>query len=324
MRYPSNKLIEELIREKIDKTDKPVDAIMGTLSLGKEAAYRRLRGEVPYTFDDLIKISQKYNVSLDTMVGNKTPAITLTSGTIVTVEDPFGSYKSYLKGQTAIFREVNKRNNGKIYLAFNLIPYVLYSNYRKLNEFRLYRWMHQMNTTGKLPLFKDVHFPEDLWQTHLETIQEFSHVPEVVFVFDKGLFLNQVKDILLFVQLNLIDQESLMQLKSELLELLDDIRQMTGLSPDSKIKRPLFVSNVSFESSYLYFEADDYQLAGIRLLGIGILTTENAWVCEQQKKWVESLRRYSTLISVSGELDRLAFINQQKEYIRLLDMQETI
>lgn len=324
MKYPSNKRIEEIIKERIYKDDKPVDAIMETLSLGKEAAYRRLRGEVPYTFDDIMKIARKYNISLDAIVGNKVSGMTLTNTNIVTIEDPFGSYKEYLKSQTAIFKELNKRKNGKVYLAFNLIPYVFYSNYRTLNKFRLYRWIHQMDTSGNHPLFKDMLFPEDLWITHQETIREFNALPEVVFVFDKGLFLNQVKDILLFVQLNLIDMESLTQLKSELLALLDDITKMTALPPDSKIKRPLFVSNVSFESSYLYFEAEDYHVSGIRLLGISIITTQDDWVCQQQKRWIESLKRYSTLISVSGELDRFAFINQQKEYIRLLDSQELI
>lgn len=319
MKNPSNKYIEEIIKQKIHKNDKLVDVIMDTLSLGKEAAYRRLRGEVAYTLDDMMKLAGKYNISLDAIIGNKMPNTALINTNIIDIENPISSYKEYLDSQTAIFKEVNKRQNGKAYLAFNLIPYVLYSSYRALNKFRLYRLVHQIDISGKQPKFSDAHFSEDLWATHQKAIKEFSDIKEVNFVFDKGLFLNQVKDILLFAQLNLIDKESLAQLQSELLQLLDDIAQMTSLPSESEVKRTLYVSNVSFESSYFFFEAEDYQVSGLRLLGISMITTRDPWVCQQQKRWIESLKRYSTLISISGEIDRYAFINQQRAYINLLD-----
>ena len=308
MKNPSNKYIEDIIRQKIHKDDKLVEVVMDVLSLGKEAAYRRLRGEVPYTFDDIMKISSKYTISLDEIVGNKMPGTALANTNIIDIENPIASYKEYLLSQTEIFREINKRKNGKAY------------SYKNLNKFRLYRWIHQMNSSANLPAFKDVEFPEDMWRIHQETIQEFLKIPEINFVFDKSLFLNQVKDILLFVQLDLIDKESLSQLKSELLQLLDDIEQMTAISPESEVKRSLFVSNVSFETSYLFFEAEGYQTCGLRLLGISVITTQDTWVCQQQKRWIESLKRYSTLISISGEIDRYTFINQQKEYISQLDL----
>ncbi len=320
MKNPSNKYIEDIIREKINKDDKLVDVIMETLSLGKEAAYRRLRGEVPYTFDDIMKIAGRYNISLDSIVGNKQPGTALVNTDIIDIENPIESYKGYLIAQTSIFEEVNKRKNGKAYLAFNLIPYVLYSDYETLTKFRLYRWFHQLDSSGNSRSFKDCPFPEDMWFRHKEMIKRYSHIQEVNFIFDKELFLNQVKEILLFVQLGLIDKENLLQLKTELLQILNDIEEMSSLTSESKVKRSIFISNVSFESSHLYIEAENYAVAGVRVLGISAITTQSAWICQQQKKWIESLKRYSTLISISGELDRFAFINQQKEHISLLDM----
>ncbi len=319
MKNPSNQFIEELIKPKIHPDDKLVDVLMETLSLRKEAAYRRLRGEVPYTFDDIMKISSKYNISLDAIVGNRMPKTALITTSIFDIANPIGSYKEYLHAQIAIYKEVNKRKDGKALLAFNLIPYVLYSGYKVLNKFRLYRWIHQMDIYGGLPPFKEMEFPKELWDIHMEAIEEFSYIKDVSYIFDKGLFLNQVKDILLFVQLNLIDKESLYQMKSELLQILSDIEHMSNGSYNGELKRTVYLSNVSFESSYLYFEAEDYLISGLRLLGISLINTRDPWVCHQFKKWIDSLKRYSTLISVSGEIDRLSFLNQQKEFISQLD-----
>lgn len=319
MKNPSNKYIEDILREKIRKDDKLVDVIIDTLSIGKESAYRRLRGEVPYTFDDVMKISAKFNISLDSIVGNRRKGAALVNTSIIDIEDPIESYKNYLVTQREIFKELGKRENPKAYLAFNLIPYAFYSSYRVLTRFRLYRWFHQMNNTGNQLLFKDLDLSEDLWSMHKEMIKEFSLLPEIHFIFDTKLFLKLVKDIRLFVQLELIDRESLLLLKKELLQLLDDIEQMTKFSSDSEIKRSIYISNVSFETSYLYFEADDYHICSLRLLGISVISTQDEWICKQQKRWIESLKRYSTLVSVSGEINRLAFINQQKEYINEID-----
>ncbi|MDD4516754.1 hypothetical protein [Massilibacteroides sp.] len=265
-----------------------------------------------------MKIVAKYNISLDSVVGDKMPGTAMISTNIMEVSDPIASYKEYLNSQIELFKELSKRENPKAYLAFNLIPYVFYSSHYTLSKFRLYRWLHQMNNSANFPSFKEMEFSEDVWNLHTEMIGIFSALPDISYIFDKSLFLKQVKDIFLFVQLGLVDDDSLSLLRQELLQLLDDIIQMTSIPLDSPIKRSLYVANVSFESSYIYFEAKNFQASSMRIMGISIITTKDPLICEQQKKWIESLKRYSTLISMSGEIDRFTFINQQKEYINQL------
>ena len=55
------------------KKQVPVDTnlaimLMDFLCLGKEATYRRLRGEVPFTFAEAATISQKFGISLDELI----------------------------------------------------------------------------------------------------------------------------------------------------------------------------------------------------------------------------------------------------------------
>ncbi len=42
---------------------------MDIISIGKEAVYRRLRGEVPFTFYEVSLLSQSLGISLDQIVG---------------------------------------------------------------------------------------------------------------------------------------------------------------------------------------------------------------------------------------------------------------
>lgn len=320
MKNSSNKYIENLIKQRINKDDKLVDVLMNTLSIGKESAYRRLRGEVPYTLDDALKIAARFNISLDSIVGEKTSGKAMITSNIIDIDYPVESYNEYLLYQYNTFHELNNRQNPKAYLAFNLIPFIFYPSDNVLSKFRLYRWIHQMDNFCNQPHFKDVEFPKGMWELQQKAVKEFSLLPDVHFIFDNDLFLRQVKDILLFVQLGLIDKESLQLLKKELYVLLEEIERMANLPADNAIKRHLYVSNVSFEASYLYYEAENFHTSGLRVLGISLITTQDPWVSLQLKKWIESLKRYSTLISISGEIDRLSFINRQKEHIKLLDL----
>lgn len=107
MKNPSNKFIENIIRQKLRKDEKLVDAIMQTLSIGKESAYRRLRGEVPYTFEDIMKVSSRYNISIDAIVGTKMPGSALINTNIVDIEQPIESYFEYLTTHTTMLKQIN-------------------------------------------------------------------------------------------------------------------------------------------------------------------------------------------------------------------------
>ena len=41
-----------------------------TLCIGREAVYRRLRGEVAFTIDEVAQISCKLGISIDQIIGN--------------------------------------------------------------------------------------------------------------------------------------------------------------------------------------------------------------------------------------------------------------
>ena len=56
------------------------------------------------------------------------------------------------------------------------------------------------------------------------------------------------------------------------------------------------------------------------------LATDTCWdvnsrdgkICNYQKKWIHSLKRHSTLISQSGEIQRMMFFNEQRKIVDML------
>lgn len=53
------------VKEKLPSKENLANTLMDILYIGKEAIYRRLRGEVPFTLAEAAVISRKLGISLD-------------------------------------------------------------------------------------------------------------------------------------------------------------------------------------------------------------------------------------------------------------------
>ena len=65
-------------------------------------------------------------------------------------------------------------------------------------------------------------------------------------------------------------------------------------------------------------ETSTLQLSLIRVYSINSLTTQDVQMFQSLKEWIQSLKKFSTLISESGEMQRIQFFNQQREIIDAL------
>ena len=68
-----NGILNELIstmRERIPQDINLANTLADILCMGKEAVYRRLRGEVSFTIDEVALLSQKLGISIDQIVGS--------------------------------------------------------------------------------------------------------------------------------------------------------------------------------------------------------------------------------------------------------------
>ena len=80
----------------------------------------------------------------------------------------------------------------------------------------------------------------------------------------------------------------------------------------------IYVSQINFEATYSYLETSTLQLSLIRVYSINSLTTQDVQMFQSLKEWIQSLKKFSTLISESGEIQRIQFFNQQREIIDAL------
>lgn len=72
------------------------------------------------------------------------------------------------------------------------------------------------------------------------------------------------------------------------------------------------------QATYSYAGTENLEIGMIRIYSINSITSLDKAFCKSQKDWIKSLKRFSTNISVSGEIQRIQFFNTQREHIKEL------
>lgn len=80
----------------------------------------------------------------------------------------------------------------------------------------------------------------------------------------------------------------------------------------------IYISNINFEATYSYLDTSTIQLSLIRIYSINSISTQDSEMFRGLKEWIQSLKKFSTLISESGEMQRIQFFKQQREFIDTL------
>ena len=305
-----------VIQEKVPHEKKLATYLADKLVLGRESVYRRLRGEIHFTFDEIATLSLDLGFSVDNIIGTKNNENALFNIHMLQNMDYFDIYKGKMLEYGQIFQKMGNNPDSKARVSCNTLPYYFHINYKNLSRFRIYKWLHQNQKIGVNDKFSKFELAEDILDIHRTFYQNIQKIPNVTVIVDNNIFWSAAKDIEYFYRRGLLSDEDLQLLREEMLEIIDLLEDMTtkGVSR-SGAKVSFYYSSVDLEASYLHFESDDWNFAQVRIFSISAIDSYNARLCQIQKNWIESLKKYSVLISGSGEIQRFEYMNKQRGYI---------
>ena len=135
--------IIEAVKTKLPQKDNLANTLMDILYIGKEATYRRLRGEVPFTLAEAAILSRKLGISLDTIIGTSFRENAVFDMNIVDYQNPFETYFTILDRYVKLFHTIKGDTSSEMGTSSNIIPLTLSMKHDILSKFRLFKWMYQ-------------------------------------------------------------------------------------------------------------------------------------------------------------------------------------
>lgn len=313
-----NEVLINAIKEHSPQRDKIANTLMDILCIGKEAAYRRLRGEVPFTLAEAAAITRELGISMDHILGASLGQTAVFDMNIMDDADTFETYYSILEKQVNLFEAVKNDPASELVTSSNILPQTLSMKYDLLSRFRLFKWMYQIKNI-RCKHFESMQVPPKLVKKQQEFAAAAGHIRSTCYVWDSMLFQHMINDIQYFSDIGLLTDESKGLIKDELLLLINELEELAarGRSKTGKEVK-IYISNINFEATYSYLETTSMHLSLIRIYSINSITTQDSAVFHSLKEWIFSLKKFSTLISESGEMQRIQFFKQQREIIETL------
>jgi hypothetical protein len=312
------------IREKVPHDNNLAIYLAGKLSLGRESVYRRLRGEICFTFDEIATLSLDLGFSVDNIIGTKKSESALFNIHMLQNTDYFNIYKNKMLEYGRMFREMSSRPDAEAYMSINSLPYYFYIKYENLSRFRIYKWLHQNQKIGINDKFSEFELSVDILNTHKIFYNDIQTIPSTTIIMDNNIFWSAAKDVEYFYKRGLLSEEDLHLLKTELLNMVNRLEESaTNGFDECGTKLSIYYSSVDLEASYLHFKSGDRQFAQVRIFSISAIDSYDTRLCGILKNWIESLKKYSVLVSGSGEIQRFEYMNKQRGYINKIPYLDT-
>lgn len=304
------------LRRRTPANESLVNLLTDIIPISRESAYRRLRGEIPFTLEEAACICKTLNISIDLLIGIEPSNIHAFHLNAIFLKNPVEEYSKMLLNIINGVKSLIAVDPQSIsYRACRTLPHEFLYQYRFLSKIYLYVLLHQLHHSFDPDELLEMPIPDDLYPLQKETFNVMQDVDSVL-ILDRSVFIDYIEIVKYFKELEMFSREEVYQIKSELNMLVDDMEQCATKGSSQSGKRlDVYLCGISFDCSYMYMRGAGYEVSALEVFCIDYLTCEDKSVIEIQKLWIRSLIRFSTLISVSGESERKEFFNKQREYI---------
>ena len=295
------------------------NTITDLLGIDKDAVYRRLRGDVDFSFVEMAMIARKLGISLDDIAGIDTPQccsvrLALPRHIDPTEEDYF-MFEDYINALKLIKDEPET----KIMECGNLFPHYLYYDYEHITRVFTFRWS-QCSYFGKNLPFHEVIIPERMRILQKQACYYARHIKSTVYIWDQNIFEHFIAFVKFYANIRLIKEEDIYLIKNDLFTLLNDFERLTftGKYPDTGNAVSIYVGEFNAYSNFGYIESKNMRISQFRAFLVNAFTSFESLLFDEISAWLNASLKLTTLISVSGEKIRSDFIALQRKLIETL------
>jgi hypothetical protein len=311
-----NEIIIKAILEHIPVNTKSANYIMEILEISRESAYRRIRNEVPFTFEEVRKLSWALHFSIDELIdGSKkeTFSFDLQSKAIGLPSNPYVA--QYYEYNRYLQRSIQDKNS-EMYMLLNEFPPIIWTFSEELFKFNYYQWLHT-NSAKHIPnSLSDMTLLPELLALREQSVNHLMQLNNVTMIVSPYIYLMVIKSIQYYYQRKLLTVEDLLLLKNAMMDFinLSELLAKNGyFNQDSKVDFYLSSSNIN--SNSLFVKYDNVYETHFWIYPNDPLIIKDQEICALHKERILSLRKQSMLITLSNEIVQADYYAKQREYI---------
>jgi len=315
--FDQQKALLSEMKKRIPQNSKLVDMLMDILHMGKEAVYRRLRSEVPFSFQETAIIAKNMGISLDNLVGTEIqekPFQIKFPDFVSPNDDDYYKFEDF----SNFIDRLADSEQSEIGIVTNALPQDFFSGFPVLIKFNVFKWQYY-NNNQTIP-FSDLVIPDVVNNFFSHQFKKLKDIKTTSYVFDKHIFQRIVSDIEYFHNIQLINEEDIQEIKKDLLGILDYIETFTinGIFPETGNKVFFFITDLDIPMTFSFIDCGDIKYSLIKAFILTSVTSLDNDTFLKMCDWAQSYMRASTLITQTNERQRVIYFHEQRDIINRL------
>ena len=304
---------------KYPKRAQLVDALKDLLIIEREAVYRRLRKEVPFSIFELAKISSTWDISLDSMININSNRVSFQMQPINYL-DPSEQELKYLQNVIQSIDNLKDAPDTEFMDVFNKLPRQLVAGYEYLNQFYLFKWIYQYGSEKTTVPFSLVQISKKKEQLTAEYDRAIKNVPQTNFIFDRMLFDYLACEIQYFHSIQMITDEEKELIKNDLYDLLNYLSEVAthGYYPETHNKVNLYISQINVNTNYSYTYTNEISICFVHVFDKFEIYSFDPKIVKNYIAWMHLRKRTAFQISGVDEKSRIEYFLRQRQIIDTL------
>jgi len=296
------------------KKSKLMEELMELLGLEREAVYRRLRQDVPFTVHEVVKIASAWSISLDEIMNVVSDNLSFTMKPI-NYFDPSEKEMQEVQKRVRRLEHLKKTPNSECMEICNKLPRSITAGFPALYQFDIFRWAYQYGNMEEKPAFSQISFSKQFQQELADYSQLIKHMSDMSYIWDYLIFEYLVRDIQYFHSILLITEEEKELIKKELLSALDYLLEVAGKGyfPETKKKVAIYISKIIVGTNYSYFYTERLKICRIHVFEKYDIFSYNKEMVDNFRAWMQLKKRSSIQISEVDERGRIEFFMRQRQ-----------
>lgn len=326
MRIDIQEVILNIVKEKIKGSDNIGNVLSELLNISMDAAYRRNRGETPFTVYETQKICNHFNISFDTIANIQNSQVLFEYSPLYNYDF---SLESYLDGMANALRSLNACTNPHITLTANNFSIFQLLNFPHLTRFRLYFWAktHLQVDEYKDKLFEEEKLTDHAYSVGYEILQRYVKTPSTE-CYDPEFLKGLMRQIQYYSSAHLFkDPNYPLQLMDEVKMMSDHLKEQITMGkkfiyrqqpPASGNEFEVYLNDTINTDNTFHYTSDEKEGIYVVHNHMNYLHTSDPTYVSESKSILDKQLANSSIISKTNERRRNAFFHKLDQNIILI------
>lgn len=289
------------------------------LFITEDSVHKRLNGTIPFSLGEAVIIAKKLNISLDGIVSSTSEKSKPFEAKYANLYNPkeidYAMQMEFLE----LIRMAKKSNYSEYGIVTNVIPMQFLIKFENIYKLFLLKLANQYYDEEIIKPFSEIILSEKTKKINEYYSEAFENIHYMYYILDELIICYLIQDIKYYYKLRLVNDEDKEILKKEIENLIDylEILSEKETNPNGN-RNQIYLSSLNFETGYSYIQIDDYYLTLMKSFSLNEASSFDKSIFEKTKKWIQLMKKTSTLISGTNEEKRKNFFEDQRKMLKNL------